>query len=168
MLWHQLRVGKTTFHKIAKSVSVDIFSQMFFKPTLLALKRTKIRLILCLDSYQTYLGVYIDAGTLGSCQITVKCLYWVGIFGRFPNPRANMYPQMGSEKNIKSIFGGFSASRVGFKKIPRKNINGNWFYEVAKFLKKKYFFFQNVTAMGTPPLSLIALINPQLAVSWQK
>ena len=46
-------------------------------------------------------------------------------FDRTPNPKVDTYPQVGSEHNIKLIFELSIASRVGIKKIPRKNINGN-------------------------------------------
>ena len=46
-------------------------------------------------------------------------------FDRTPNPRVDSYPQMRSEHNTKLIFELSAVSRVGIKKIPRKNINGN-------------------------------------------
>ena len=42
-------------------------------------------------------------------------------FDRSPSPATGIYPQMGSRHNINPIFERFSPSRVGFKKISRKN-----------------------------------------------
>ena len=55
-------------------------------------------------------------------------------FDGSPNPRVDIYPQMGSENNINLIFERFSASRVGFKQIPMKNSYGNPFFVQKKMM----------------------------------
>ena len=67
-----------------------------------------------LDSKQTF------------CHRVDKMYVFEHDFDGSPNPRVDIYPQMGSEHNINLIFVRFSASRVGFKKheetISRKPI----------------------------------------------
>ena len=58
-------------------------------------------------------------------------------FDGSPNPRVDIYPQMGSEHNINLIFVRFSPSRVGLKKISMKNSHANLLFEPRK---KKLFF----------------------------
>ena len=110
----------------------------------LALKRSKIRFMLCFDPH---LGVYIVVWIWGSCQKTVYNRILTAFeleYSGSPNPIVDIYPQMGSEQNIMWNFGRFRASRVGFKKIPMKNSHANLLFEISK---KKLFFWNHISAL---------------------
>ena len=122
--------------KCCNFVNIWNFLMIFFKkPTLLALKRSKIMFLLCFDPIWGYISTIGFGQFWGPVKILIKSKHFT-FLSRIPKSRWYIPPDRGQKHNINMIFERFSASRVGFKQIPMKNCYGNQF-----FVKKKWCVF---------------------------